>query len=158
MENKNSPTYRLRPLLALKSTDIGLSNDVAEALKESHCNLVHLSSNNGSVPQYAADYYEYTCKVEIRRKVDKILWRFITAFYYDLVSALDATKQRLSTTEDGGIAFVVAVICRPGKHDPVSVSNKVMDWVRIGRRYRGYMDALCPGCLIMFPDQISELV
>ena len=157
-DNRNCPTYRLRPLLALESADIGLSDDVAEALKQSYCNLIHQSATTNNVPLLAADFYEYTCKVETRRKVDKILWRFLTSFYYELVSELDDTKQRLSKTDKGSVAFVVAVICRPGKHDPLSVQEKVMDWVRIGRRYQGYMEALSPGCLIMFPDQISELM
>jgi len=53
---------------------------------------------------------------------------------------------------------VVAVICRSGKHDPVVVREKVKGWAKVGRRYRGFMDALCAGCLILFPEQISDLV
>lgn len=156
--NTNSSAYRLRPLFALRSTDINLPDEVVTALKQSQCNLVQRSSNKDSVPRCAADYYEFTCLVETRRKVDRILWRFLTAFYYDLVSELDTTRHLPSRDEEGGIAFVVAVICQPGKINPISVREKVKGWVKIGRRYRGYMDALCPGCVILFPDEISELV
>jgi len=96
--------------------------------------------------------------VETRRTLDRILWRFLTTFYYDLISELDAIKQRSSTTENGGVAFAVTVICKSGKHDPDTVWNKVKDWAKIGRRYRGFIAALCPGCLILFPEKISDLV
>jgi hypothetical protein len=96
--------------------------------------------------------------VETGRTLSKILWRFLTTFYYDLISELDATKQRLSTTKNSGVAFVVAVVCRSGKHDPDTVREKVMGWAKVGRRYRGFMDALCSGCLILFPEKTSDLV
>jgi hypothetical protein len=53
---------------------------------------------------------------------------------------------------------VVAVICQSGKHDPNTVREKVMGWAKVGRRYRGFMNALCSGCLILFPKKTSDLV
>ncbi|CZR65878.1 uncharacterized protein PAC_15778 [Phialocephala subalpina] len=68
------------------------------------------------------------------------------------------TPQRCSTTENGGIAIVVAVICESGTHDPNTVRKKVMGWVRVGRRNRGLMQALCSGCIILFLEKPSDLV
>jgi hypothetical protein len=82
----------------------------------------------------------------------------MTTLYYDLISELDATKQRCSTTEKSGVATVVAVICKSGTHDSDTVRKKVMGWVRVGRRYRGFMQALCSGCIILFPEKPSDLV
>jgi len=96
--------------------------------------------------------------VETGRTLDRILWRFLTTFYHDLISELDAAKLRFSATKNGGVAFVVAVICQSGKHDPDTVRQKVMGWATVGRRYRGFMKALCTGCLILFPEQTSDLV
>jgi hypothetical protein len=96
--------------------------------------------------------------VETGRTLDRILWRFLTTFYYDFISELDATKRRFSTVENGGLDFVVAVICQSGKHNPEVVREKVVGWIKVGRRYRGFMDALCAGCLILFPEQTGDLV
>jgi hypothetical protein len=96
--------------------------------------------------------------METRRTLDRILWRFLTTFYYDLILELDATKQRFSATQNDGFAFVVAVICQSGKHDSDTVRKKAIGWAKVGRRYRGFMNALCSGCLILFPEKISDLV
>ncbi|KAF8862764.1 hypothetical protein BDZ45DRAFT_182906 [Acephala macrosclerotiorum] len=157
-KDRNSRTCKLGSLWSIQPKDISIPQSVAEVLKQNHCNLLRQSSKNGVDLQSPADYYEYTCNVETGRTLDKILWRFLTTFYYDLISELDATKQRLSTTENGGVAFVVAVVCRSGKHDPDTVREKVIGWAKVGRRYRGFMDALCSGCLILFPERTSDLV
>jgi hypothetical protein len=96
--------------------------------------------------------------METDRTVNKILWRFMTTIFYDLISELDATKQRISPIEHGGVAFMVAIICQSGKHDPNTVREKLMGWAKLGRRYRIFMDALCSGCLILFPDKVSDLM
>ena len=114
--------------------------------------LFHLSQNGVGL-QSPADCYEHTSTLETDRTLDKILWGFLTTFYYDLISELDATKQRPPTTENGGVAFVVAVICQLGKHGPDTIQEKVIGWAKIGGRYRGFMDALCSGCLVLFPEK-----
>jgi len=96
--------------------------------------------------------------VETGRTLDRILWRFLTTSYYDIISELDGTKQRCSIIEDGGIAFIVAVICQSRKYDSDKVRKRVMDWVKVGRRYRGFMNALSSGCLVLFPEKTSDLV
>jgi hypothetical protein len=108
--------------------------------------------------QSPADHYEYMCTVETGRTLDRILWRFLTTSYYDFISELDATRRRFSTVDNGGLDFVVAVICQSGKHSSEAVREKVVGWIKVGRRYRGFMDALCAGCLILFPEQTNDLV
>jgi hypothetical protein len=149
-KDRNSRTSKLGSLWSIKSKDIGILKSVVEALKQSYYSLLRI--------QTPADHYEYTCSIESHRKFNRVLWRFLTTLYYDLISELDATKQRCSTTENGGIAIVVAVICESGTHDPDIVRKKVMGWVRVGRRYRGFMQALCSGCIILFPEKPSDLV
>lgn len=157
-ENRNSRAYKLRSLWAIQNSDFIVSESVAEALKQNRCSLWHRPADNALDFQSPMEYYEYTCNVETRRALDRILWRFLVTSYFDLISELDCTKQRLSTTENGGLAFAVSVICQSGKHDPAVVRGKLMGWVKSGRRYRGYMNALGTGCLIVFPEKISDLV
>ncbi len=156
-KDRNSRTYKFSSLWSIRSEDISIPQNVAEALKQNHYNLLR-QSKNGVDLQSPADHYEYTCTVETGRTLDRILWRFLTTFYCDLISELDDTKQRSSRTENGGVAFAVAVICQSGKHDPDTVRERVMGWVKVGRRYRGFMNALCSGCLILLPEKISDLV
>ena len=158
VRDRDSRTYKLSSLWSIQSQDIIIPQDVAEALKKNHLNLLCQRSKTGGELQSPADYYEYTCNVETDRILCKILWRFLTTFYYDLISELDATKNLLSKTENGGVAFVAAVICQSGKHDRNTVREKVIGWAKIGRRYRGFMNALCSGCLFLFPEKISDLV
>lgn len=156
--NRNSRAYKLRSLWAIQNSDLKVSESVAEALKQNRCGLWHRPAAYGLDFQSPMEYYEYTCNVETRRVLDRILWRFLVTSYFDIISELDSTKQRLSTTEHGGLALAVSVICQSGKHDPAVVRRKLMGWVKIGRRYRGYMNALGTGCLIVFPEKISDLV
>lgn len=151
-------TYGLGSLWSIKAEDISIPSTVADALKQNHNNLLRQSSQDGVGLQSPSDYYEYTCNVETSRTLNKILWRFLTTCYYDLISELDASKRRLSLSESGGVAYVVAIICQSGKHDPNTVREKVVDWANKGRRYRGFMDALCPGCLVLLPERTSDLV
>jgi hypothetical protein len=53
---------------------------------------------------------------------------------------------------------VAAIICQSGKHDPDIVRQKVIGWAKVGRRYRGFINALCSGCLILFPKKTSDLI
>lgn len=158
LERRNSTISRFDSLWGLQSKDINIPKNVAEVLKQSYYNILHQPSKNGVGLQSPADHYEYTCAVETGRTLDRILWRLLTTFYYDFISERDATKRQFATIENGGVAFVVAVICQSGKHDPDIVREKVVGWTRVGRRYRGFMDALCAGCLVLFPEQISDLV
>ena len=82
----------------------------------------------------------------------------LTTLYYDLISELDATKQQCSTTENGGVPIVVAVICKSGTHDADTVRKKVMGWVRVGKRYRRFIQALYSEYIILFPEKPSDLV
>ncbi|KAF5127188.1 hypothetical protein E5D57_008116 [Metarhizium anisopliae] len=158
VKDRNSPSYKLGSLWSIQSQDINIPHNVAEVLKQNHRNLLRQSSKNCVDLQSPSDYYEYTCNVETDRILGKILWRFLTTFYYDLISELDAKKNLLSKTENGGVAFVVSVICQSEKHDRDVVREKVIGWAKIGRRYRGFMNALCSGCLFLFPEKISDLV
>lgn len=155
-KDRNSLTSNLGPLWSIE--DITISESVVEALKRDHYNLLRQGAENGVGLKSPEDHYEYTCSIETRRGLDRILWRFLTTSYHDIISELDGTKQRCSTIEYGGIAFVVAVICQSRKHDPDKVRKKVMGWVKVGRRYRGFMNALSSGCLVMFPEKTSDLV
>jgi hypothetical protein len=153
----NSRKSKLGSLWSIKSKDIGIPESVAEALKQAYCNLLHESSQKGFDLR---SLYEYTWSVEARRAtlLDRILWRLLTTHYYDYISELDGTKQRLSPAENRGVAFVVARICESRMHDPDAVRARVTGWVKLGRRYRGFMQALCSGCIIVFPERIRDLV
>ncbi|EXU94821.1 hypothetical protein X797_012100 [Metarhizium robertsii] len=157
-KNRNSRSYKLGSLWSIQSQDINIPQKVAEVLKQNPRDVLRQWSKNGVDLQSPSDYYEYTCNVETDRILCRILWRFLTTFYYDLISELDATKNLLHKTENGGVSFVVAVICQSGKHNCDIVRERVVGWAKIGRRYRGFMNALCSGCLFLFPEKISDLV
>jgi hypothetical protein len=149
-KDRNSRTSKLGSLWSIKSKDISIPESVAEALKQNYYSLLRVQS--------PAHYYEYTCNIETRRKLNSVLWRFLATLYCDLISELDATKQRCSWAKSGGVAIVVAVICESGTYNPDTVRRKVMGWTRVGRRYRGFMQALCSGCIILFPEKPSDLM
>jgi hypothetical protein len=149
-KDRNSRTSKLGSLWSIKSKDISIHKSVVEALKQNFHSVLRTQS--------LADHYEYTCSVEIRRKLNRALWRFLTTLYYDLISGLDATKQRCSTTKNGGLTTVVVIICESRIHNPDTVRKKVIGWIRAGRRYRGFMQALCSGCIILFPEKTSDLM
>ncbi|TVY80931.1 hypothetical protein LSUE1_G004526 [Lachnellula suecica] len=150
LKDRNSRTSKLGSLWSIESKDIGIPESVAEALKQNYYSLLRIQS--------PADHYEYTCNIETRRKLNSVLWRFLVILYCDLISELDATKQRCSRAESGGVAIIVAVICESGMHDPDTIRKKVIGWTRVGRRYRGFMQVLCSGCIILFPEKPSHLV
>lgn len=149
-KDRNSRTSKLGSLWLIESKDIGIPESIAEALKQNYYSLLRIQS--------PVDHYEYTCSVETCRKLNRALWRFLVTLYYDLISELDDTKQRCSRAESSGVAIVVAVICESGTYDPDTVRKKVMGWIRVGRRYRGFMRALCSGCIILFPEKPSDLM
>jgi hypothetical protein len=148
-KDRNSRTFKLSSLWSTKSDDITIPDGVVEALKQSHCNLLRHWPKNEVALQSPADHYEYTCSVETRRTLDRILWRFLTTSYHDIIQELN---------QQDGLAFVVAVICQSRKHDPDAVRERVIGWAKVGRRYRGFMQALCSGCIILFPERISDLL
>jgi hypothetical protein len=160
-KNSNSRTSKLGLLWLIRSKDIGIPKSVAEVLK-AHCKLLYQSLKNGFDLRSLVDHYKYTCSIEERRatasSLDRILWRFLTTQYYDYILELDGTKQRCSTAENGGVAFIVTRICGSGTCDPNTVWARVAGWVKVGRRYRGFMQALCPRCIIVFSEKTSDLV
>lgn len=155
-KDTNSRGYRKRALWSLQLDDFSIPQTVADALHKFH--LTRPSVRNNVVTESPADYYEYTCSVETDRLYNRILWRFLTTSYHDLISGIGNTVQRCSDPKNDGVAFVVNAICQTGKHKLHEVQARVREWAKIGRRYRGYVDALCSGCLILFPDAISDNV
>src|SRR5207302_9631237 len=109
-KDRNSRTSKLGSLWSIKSEDITIPKSIAEALRQNHYNLLRHWSKNGVDLESPADHYDYTCSVETRRTLDRILWRFLTTFYDDLISELDDTKQRCSTAENAGVAFAFNII------------------------------------------------
>lgn len=102
--------------------------------------------------QSPADHYEYIYTVETGHILNRILWRFLTTSYYDFISELDTTRRRFAIVENGGLDFVVTVICQSGKYSPEAVREKVVGWIKVSRRYCGFIDTLYTGYLILFPE------
>jgi hypothetical protein len=72
-KNRNSRIYKLGLLWLIKSQDITISENVAEALKRDYYNLLCQRPENGMNLKSPEDYYEYTCSIETRRGLNRIL-------------------------------------------------------------------------------------
>ena len=85
---------------------------------------------------------------------NKILWRFITTAYYDVISAL-SQSDRYSITKEA-VEFVVAVICESPLYDQEAVERDIISWAKVGAKYRGLANKVGGLCCYFFYPNISE--
>lgn len=115
-----------------------------------------LRSDSSQVPSSLQAHYNYTLSLGTSIASHRILWRFVTTTYFDILSAL-SPSDRYSVSKEG-IAFVVAVICTSDLHNREVVEENIIKWVQEGKKYRALANCLGGNlcCYFFLPSEISE--
>lgn len=147
--------HRLRPLWEIKEEEVALPLEIAELFKRWKADpLSFLRSDSSRVPSSLKEHYDYTLSARTSTISTKILWRFITTAYYDIISAL-SQSDRYSITKDA-VAFVVAAICRFNLYDRGAVESNIISWAKDGAKYRALATKVAGPCCYFFYPDISE--
>lgn len=81
--------HRIRPLWEIKEEEVALPLEITELFERWKADpSAFLRSDSSQVPTSLTEHYDYALSVRISTISNKILWRFITTAYYDVISAL----------------------------------------------------------------------
>ncbi|KAK0120234.1 hypothetical protein ONS95_011640 [Cadophora gregata] len=119
---------RLGPLWGLQAKDFSITQDTLG-------NLLRFGigqSSNGVDPLPPSNHYQYTRNIRTALSVNRVIWRFLTTFYSDVILELGNTRRRLSNPDHAGVALVVGMICGGGEHDRTTVEQDVKAWAETG--------------------------
>lgn len=131
--------------------------DAFEKWKLDHLVFLHRESSSLGASSSPSEHYDYTRNVQASIASDRILRRFLTTVYYDIVSK-HSQSDRTSITKDG-VEFVAAVICNTGSYDVKTVQEDVASWAKDGAKYRGLANSMGGlGCYFLLPGSLSEWV
>ncbi|PVI06448.1 hypothetical protein DM02DRAFT_609645 [Periconia macrospinosa] len=160
-KDSNSETTRLRPLWEIQPEDVAIPSEIEkdfEGWKLDHLAFLQReSSSELRIPSSPGEHYQYTRSVQASLASNRILWRFLTTVYYDIVSE-HSQSSRNSRTK-AGVEFVAAVICNSVPHDKEIVKETVSSWVKEGGKFRGLADAMGGlGCYFFLPVKLSEWI
>ena len=147
---------RIRPLWEIKKEDVALPSEIVDLFETWKADpTVFLRSASSPVPSSLAEHYQYALSVRASVAVNKILWRFITTIYYDIISER-SLSERYSITKEA-VAFVVAVICDSSPpHNREAVEKNIISWAKDGGKYRALADKMGGTCCYFFYPDISE--
>ena len=150
-ENKRS-----QPLWEVKDDEVALSLEIADSFERWKADpSVFLRSNSSQAPTSLTEHYNYALSVRTSAVSNKILWRFITTAYYDVISAR-SHSDRYSITKEA-VEFAVAVICKSSSYEREVVEANLIKWAKDGAKYRGLADKLGgTGCYFYYPQHLSE--
>jgi hypothetical protein len=143
---------RLRPLWNLKEDDVALSSEIAESLEKWKADpSSFLRGDCSQIPSSLVEHYDYARRVQTSLASNKILWRFVTTTYYDIIS-VRSQSERYSITKEM-VAFVVAVVCESSSYEREAVEKDVINWAKYGKRNRGLANKLGgTACYFFYPD------
>ena len=111
---------RLRSLWNLKEEDVALSSDIAESLEKWKADpSSFLRGDSSHIPSSPIEHYDYARRTQTSLASNKILWRFVTTTYYDIIS-VRSQSERYSITKEM-VAFVVAVVCESSSYEREAV-------------------------------------
>lgn len=91
-------------------------------------------------PLSPIEHYDYARRVQTSLASNKILWRFVTTTYYDILS-VRSQSERYSITKEM-VTFVVAVVCESSSYKREAVEKDVINWAKHGKRNRGLANKL----------------
>ena len=96
---------RLLPLWNLKEEDVALSSEIAESLEKWKADpSSFLRGDCSQIPSSPVEHYDYARRVQTSLASNKILWRFVTTTYYDIIS-VRSQSERYSITKDVQLPF-----------------------------------------------------
>lgn len=147
--------HRIRPLWEIKEEEVALPLEITELFERWKADpSAFLRSDSSQVPTSLTEHYDYALSVRISTISNKILWRFITTAYYDVISAL-SQSDRYSITKEA-VAFVVAVICESPSYDREAVEKDIISWAKDGAKNRALANKMGGLCCYFFYPNISE--
>lgn len=147
--------HRIRPLWEIKEEEVALPSEIAEPFERWKVDpAAFLLSDSSQVPSSLKEHYDYALSVRTSTVSNKILWRFVTTAYYDVISALSQSDRYPITKE--AAAFVVAVICDSLSYDREAVERDIISWAKDGAKYRGLANKLGGLCWYFFYPNIGE--
>ncbi|KAI0526164.1 hypothetical protein F5B22DRAFT_146038 [Xylaria bambusicola] len=160
-KDPNDMSTKLRPLWEIRPEDVAIPSEIANAFKEwklDHLAFLRRKFSLGlQVPSSPDEHYCYTLNVQASLASDRILRRFLTTVYYDLISK-HSQSDRNSITKVG-VEFVAAVICRAGSYNNETVQKYVSSWAKEGGKFHGLADAMDGlGCYFFLPVKVSDWI
>ena len=146
---------RLRPLWELQEEDIILPSEIAESFEKWKADpSTFFHGGSSRIPSSPKEHYEYTRRACASLTSNKILWRFVTTTYFDVISSRSQSERYAITKE--AVSYVVAVICESSTYEHNIVERDVINWVQQGKKYRVFANKLGgTACYFFYPD-ISE--
>lgn len=147
--------HRIRPLWEIKEEEVALPSEITELFERWKADpSAFLRSDSSQVPTSLTEHYDYALSVRTSTISNRILWRFITTAYYDVISAL-SQSDRYSIIKEA-VAFVVAVICESPSYDREAVEKNIISWAKDGAKNRALANKMGGLCCYFFYPNISE--
>ena len=148
---------RLRPLWNLKEDDVALPSEIAKSFEKWKADpSAFVRRDCSHIPSSPVEHYDYARRSQTSLTSSKILWRFVTTIYYDIVS-MRSQSDRYTITKEV-VAFVVAVICKSSSYKRETVEEDVINWAKCGKKNRALANKLGgTACYFFYPD-ISDWV
>jgi hypothetical protein len=146
---------RTQPLWEVKDEEVALPSEIADSFERWKADpSIFLRSDSSQAPRSLTEHYNYALSVRTSAVSNKILWRFITTAYYDVISAR-SQSDRYSITKEA-VAFAVAVICKSSYKREVVEAN-LINWAKDGAKNRALANKLGgTGCYFYYPQHLSE--
>jgi hypothetical protein len=155
-ERALSENDRTQPLWAVKEDEVAIPAEIADSFERWKADpSVFLRSDIYQAPTSVTEYYDYALSVRTSTATNKILWRFITTVFYDIISARSRSDVRSITKE--GVEFAVAAICESGLYKREVVEADLISWTKDRAKNRALADKLgSTGCYFYYPPHLSE--
>jgi hypothetical protein len=160
--------HRTRRLWEVQAVEVAIPAEIAEPFGRWRADPSDfLRSDSVQIPSSLKEHYYYALSVRNSAVSNKILWRFISTAYYDVISG-HSFSDRYSITKDA-VSFAVTVICE-SLNDHEDVEKNIISWAKEGAKYRALADELeaiatelgtpvdkseVLGCYFLLPD-LSE--
>jgi hypothetical protein len=147
---------RTQPLWEVKDEEVALPSEIADSFERWKADpSIFLRGDSSQAPSSLPEHYNYALSVRTSAVSNKILWRFITTAYYDVISAR-SQSDRYSITKEA-VAFAVAVICKSSSYEREVVEANLINWAKDGAKNRALADKLGgTGCYFYYPQHLSE--
>jgi hypothetical protein len=147
---------RTQPLWEVKDEEVALPSEIADSFERWKADpSIFLRGDSSQAPRSLTEHYSYALSVRTSAVSNKILWRFITTAYYDVISAR-SQSDRYSITKEA-VAFAVAVIYKSSSYEREVVEANLINWAKDGAKNRALADKLGgTGCYFYYPQHLSE--
>lgn len=146
--------FRTRPLWEITEEDVALPSEVVDSFETWKVDpSAFLRSGSSQVPTSLTEHYDFALFVRSAAVSNKILWRFITTAYYDIISERSPSDRYFTKK---AVAFVVDVICKSPLYDRKAVEDEIIGWAKEGARHRALANKLGGLCCYFFYPNVSE--